>query len=135
MNSIPIYDYSCESCGNIHETVKGIDVTRIKCPACGKTAKRIISLAGVNTINEDAGWIKGVLEVVDKQGQEPETKEFLRNPTRSNYKAWMKARGLRHYEPGEENTRPEPVNQEDKRRRMKYVMDNYQKRNALEVRT
>uniref|UniRef100_A0A6H1ZSS9 Putative regulatory protein FmdB zinc ribbon domain-containing protein n=1 Tax=viral metagenome TaxID=1070528 RepID=A0A6H1ZSS9_9ZZZZ len=132
---MPIFDYQCKACGNIHETIRGVDISRITCPVCGKTARRIISINGPNTINDGAGWIKDVLEVVDKKGQEPETKEFLRNPTRSNYKAWMKARGLRHYEPGEENTRPEPVNKEDKRRRMKYVMENYQKRTAIEVRT
>ena len=132
---MPIYDYECQSCGNTHETVRGVDVSSITCPVCGKTARRIISLTGVNCINDDAGWIKGVLEVVDKKGKEPETKEFLKNPTRSNYKSWMKARGLRHYESGEENNRPEPVNKEDKRRRLKYVMENYQKRTALEVRT
>jgi len=131
---MPIFDYECKS-GHTTETVRGIDVSRITCPVCGKKARRIISLTGVNCINEDAGWVKQVLEVVDKKGREPETKEFLKNPTRSNYKAWMKARGLRHLEPGEENNRPEPVNKEDKRRRMKFIMENYRKRTALEVRT
>jgi len=134
---MPIYDYSCKACGNTHEAVRGVDVSRITCPVCGKQARRVISLSGTNknTMSEYSPEFRYAAQMADPKGIEPETKEFRKNPARSTMKAWMKARGLRHLEPGEENNRPEPVNKEDKRRRMKYVMDNYQKRTALEVRT
>lgn len=132
---MPVYDYICEKCGTTIETVRGIDVDEIKCHRCGGEAHRIISLRSHNTFNEDAGWIKDVLEVVDKKGKEPETKEFLRNPTRSNMKAWMKARGLRHMDQGEEKERPEIVNKVDRERRLKFMLDRHMKRTALEVRS
>ena len=84
-------------------------------------------------LDDDAKWIREVLEVVDKRGRELETKEFLHNPTRTNMKAWMKARGLRHMEPGEE--KPKPVDDSyDRARRLKFMAEQHAKRNALEVR-
>lgn len=76
-----------------------------ECSNCGNKAKRIISCSGQNCGNEDAEWIRSVLEVVDHSSNEKHTREFIKNPTRSNYKAWMKGEGLRHMEPGEEKVR------------------------------
>lgn len=106
----------------------------LQCESCHCKARRIISFGKVYTSNEDAAWIRSVLEVVDKKGKEPETKAFLKNPNRSNMKAWMKARGLRHMEPGEENVKmPDPI-EAGRERRLKYMWEQHQKRNRLEVR-
>lgn len=130
---MPVYDFECPRCG-IFETIADYDEVFLQCESCHGKARRIISFGKVNTANEDAPWIRSVLEVVDKQGKEPETKAFLRNPTRSNMKAWMKARGLRHMEPGEEKVKmPDPI-EAGRERRLKYMWEQHQKRNRLEVR-
>ena len=128
---MPVYDQECPQCG-VFEAIAGYEESLLPCPMCGKQSRRIIS--GSHRNNDDAPWIRTVLEVVDKHGKEPETKEFLRNPTRSNMKAWMKARGLRHMEPGEEKTVRYDDTQ-DRKRRAQYMMEQHRKRTALEVRS
>ena len=40
---MPTYEYACESCGNRYEKREGFDAKpRQKCPACGKTAQRVL---------------------------------------------------------------------------------------------
>ena len=34
--------------------------------------------------NQDADWIKSVVDVVDKDDKSPHVQEFIRNPTRDN---------------------------------------------------
>jgi hypothetical protein len=91
-----LYDYEC-SCGLIQERIEPPEKMKVRCP-CGKMAKRIISAAKVYTANEDAPWLKTVLEVVSKDDDAPHVVRFRENPTRSNYKAWMKGEGLRPLE-------------------------------------
>jgi len=98
---MPCYDYLCNSCKHISEEIQPIKVTEIECPNCGAVAHRIISVPGVNTFNDDASWIRSVVEVVDKDSKEPHVVEFRRNPTRANYKRWMKLEGLRPLENNE----------------------------------
>jgi putative FmdB family regulatory protein len=109
---MPIYDFECQdgSCGIIFEAIAGVD-EMVECPKCGFSCKRLISVPGVNCFNQDAAWIKSVTEVVDKDSPKPETREFLKNPTRDNYHAWMRAEGIRPFEQGE-RTRPEKPNME-----------------------
>ena len=90
-----IVDFECTKCGNISEELCDRGKKKSTCPECGKTAKRIISLGRVYTANEDAPWIKTVLEVVDRENKAPHVQAFVKNPTRSNYKAWMKGEGIR----------------------------------------
>ena len=92
----------CKSCDNEFEVIAGYDEEILPCEKCGKDAKRIISFNKVNTINDDAQWIKDCLEVVDKESINPVDVAFCKNPSRSNYKAWMKENNLRPMEPGEE---------------------------------
>lgn len=93
-----LYDFKCSSCGDITESIQAISTTEIECPTCGKEAHRIISCSGVNTQNEDAAWIRTVVDVVDKESKAPHVVEFRRNPTRTNYKRWMALEGLRPLE-------------------------------------
>lgn len=40
---MPTYEYRCESCRNQYEKREGFDApSRQKCPACGKTAQRVL---------------------------------------------------------------------------------------------
>jgi putative FmdB family regulatory protein len=95
---MPVYDFECQSCGNIDERIEPVDRTTVKCSVCGKRSKRIISAGGVFTANEDAPWIRSVLDVVDKDSKAPHVVAFRNNPTRQNYKAWMKGEGIRPLE-------------------------------------
>ena len=63
---------------------------------------------GPNLANESPDWIKSIREVVEKGSDKPHCQEFLKNPTRDNYKKWMKGEGLRHLEAGEKPGRPTP---------------------------
>jgi putative FmdB family regulatory protein len=114
---MPIYDFKCKH-EHYTEAIAGYDEKTIKCSRCGAEAHRIVSLTGVNCINEDAGWLKSVLEVVDKKSNRPWCKEFLKNPTRSNYKRWMRGEGIRPVEEGEWN-RPIYAERQEKEREAK----------------
>lgn len=94
---MPIFDFQC-SCGNIEERIEHYDVDTIKCSQCSGESKKIISVSGVFTANEDTPWLKTVLEVVSKDDNSPHVVNFRKNPTRSNYKAWMKGEGIRPLE-------------------------------------
>lgn len=100
---MPIYDYQCSKCGHTEERFESIGTTMVVCPRCKNLARRIVSTRSVNTANEDAPWIRSVIEVVDKDSKKPHVVEFLKNPTRTNYRRWMKGEGLRHLEPGEKD--------------------------------
>lgn len=125
---MPVFDFECKRCNHIHEAITPISKEEMPCPACGAPSKRIIS--GSYRKNDNAGWLKDVLPVVDKESHNPHTREFLKNPTRSNYRAWMKANNLRHFEPGEEKTRPPEPNHE---KIQKEMWNGLQKRRRIEV--
>lgn len=126
----PIFDYECRKCGTIPDEIRGYNEQFIKCPTCGRKAKRIIT--GTFRQNDDAAWIRTVVDVVDKKSKNPATREFIRNPTRANLKAHLKATGLRHVDPGEKfgNLNPEF----DVKAHTDRIMEARQKRNAIEVR-
>ena len=91
---MPIYDFECQ-CGRIFESIVPVNCTESECEECGMPAKRIISVAGQYCSNQDARWLKTVLEVVDKDSKKPADVEFRNNPTRENYKRWMKENKIR----------------------------------------
>ncbi len=86
---MPLYDYECK-CGTVTEAIAGVNEDTLPCRQCGKGAARIISASGQFTGNEDAPWIRSVLDVVDKKNPAQHVQEFVKNPTRSNYHRWMK---------------------------------------------
>jgi len=95
--SLKLWDFKCKACGKIFEDIVEAGELAVKC-RCGDEANRIFTPSGVFTANEDAAWIKTVLEVVDKDDKSIHTQRFIKNPTRSNYKEWMKGEGLRPLE-------------------------------------
>lgn len=127
---MPVYDYECQN-GHITEHIAGINETILPCPVCQGQATRIISVSGPNLNNDDAPWIKSVLEVVDKEGG-AHCQEFLRNPTRRNYRAWMQKEGIRPMEPGERPIKREPV---DLSRVHREVWERHRQRKAIELRS
>lgn len=101
---MPLYDYQCTECGEIQERYCGLINDRpesLNCPQCTGVSKRIISASGVNCSNDDASWVRTVVDVVNKKSNNPATQEFIKNPTRANLKNHLSANGLRHVEPGE----------------------------------
>lgn len=128
---MPLYDYCCYQCDHTWEVIEAKDNNHVlDCPKCGYGGRRIISIHGANCANEDADWIKSVTEVVPKDSNIPAEREFLRNPTRSNMKEWMKVRGLRHMESGEKPRRPTSL---DDHRITRQLMERHMERNRLEV--
>ena len=81
----------------------------VQCPSCQGIASKIISIPGSNLASESPPWIRSVLEVVEKNSGKRCCQEFLRNPTRDNYKKWMVGTGLRPLEAGEKPGRPDPT--------------------------
>jgi len=126
---MPLYDFLCSACEQVHEAITPMNQDKKKCPDCGSMAKKIIS--GSHREQDDSKWIRSILDVVDKESKDPHTREFLKRPTRENYKNWMKATGLRHFEPGEERQRP-PAPDLDKIN--KETWNRLQERRRIEVR-
>jgi hypothetical protein len=75
---------------------------------CQGIARKIISIPGPNLASESPDWIKSIREVVDKDGG-CHCQEFLKDPTRDNYKKWMVGENVRHLETGEKPGRPAPT--------------------------
>lgn len=130
--SLRLYDFEC-TCGRIFEELAPSNVYDMAC-TCGKTAKRIISASGVYMGNQDGAWLKTVLEVVDKDSRAPHVVEFRKNPTRENYKRWMKGEGLR---PADSNVRGAPPTLErrsiDTSHIRREVWDKHRQRRRIET--
>jgi len=128
-----VYDYECMLCGEITEHyVKSPTPNYFPCPVCKGHAKKIISMRMTEPI--DCSWLKSVTEVVNKSSKDPHCTEFLKSPTRQNYKNWMKGEGLRHVEDGEKSSYLTKPDRESKLKVMKHKMQlKYRERNALTV--
>ena len=123
-------DYECQECGNISEVfITGIAPKAGICPDCkGKTVK-IVSMSQTSPV--DPGWLNSTLSVVDKHNPEPHCTEFLKHPTRANYKNWMKGEGLRHLETGE---KPPKIDKKARRKRVnKHLLEKHMERNAVAI--
>lgn len=123
-----LVDFACPNCDLIFEQLVDSSIQFFNCPKCHMAARRIITKSN-NHPNEDAPWIRSVLEVVDKESNKPHIVEFLKHPNRTNYKKWMKGEGLRHLEPGEKPQKPKV----DEVKITEEVFKKYQKRSRLEV--
>lgn len=122
-----VHDYECRNCGNIFEYYIADsnnipDIT--PCPVCNNGAYLVFLKAG--TPITDAPWIRSVTEVVDKDPSKRHCQEFLKNPTRDNYKIWIRKEGFRHIEAGEKPGRPE-----QKSITTEMLMEHRQKKRAL----
>jgi len=106
---MPLYDFECKN-GHITESIQSSAVKVIPCPHCKGQARKIISWGGHYTGNKDAQWLKSVHEIIDKRPHtlrdKPMTREFLKNPTRRNHRAWMKERNIQPLERGDEHNNP-----------------------------
>ena len=127
---MPLYDQECTECGYEFEVFAGMEEDVHPCEICGAPSKRLITCGGIFVSNQDAGWLKSVVDVVDKDSDKPHCVEFRKNPTRANYHRWMKGEGLRPLEPGEKLIRPDPPNEE---KINKEVWEKHRKRMAIEI--
>lgn len=134
---MPIYDYECADCGRITEAFAGLDDTEMVC-VCGETARRIISVCGQYVGNQDASWIRSVLDVVDRESTKPHVRAFVQNPTRENYKRWMKGEGIRpvdHTEHGAPPVYRKPEPTVDTKKITRELFEKHRARKAIEVRS
>jgi len=53
---MPIYEYRCEECTHLEESIEDIDTKEIQCPICNSKAQRIISLSSFELKGD--GWYK-----------------------------------------------------------------------------
>ncbi|MHC4315257.1 MAG: FmdB family zinc ribbon protein [Planctomycetota bacterium] len=132
---MPIYDFECGSCGAITERYAKIEDEILACEQCASDAYRIISASGHYCGNQDAPWLKSVLEVVDRDPSKPHCVEFRKNPTRRNWKAWMKGEGIKpapdtHHGAPMVASRPEPP---DMSKASREVWEKHQKRMKIEI--
>lgn len=131
---MPLYDYQCDKCNHVREVITRIDdIYAEPCPKCATISMhRIISCSGVNCANQDADWLKSAAEITEKgQDAHPADVEFRKNPTRANYHAWMKARGIRPLDHGERFGRPDkPIDDATMTRKL---WERYQARHKVEV--
>lgn len=127
---MPIYDFQCDKCEFIEERILPIDECdwEWKC-SCGGVLRRIMTASGQYCGNQDAGWLKTVPEVINRDSTNPHAQEFMKNPTRQNYKSWMKSEGLRPLE-NNEPMKPPPV---DLTRVNREVWEKHQKRRRIEI--
>ena len=127
---MPIFAYECPKCGETEEqivttsTMEEIDREGGMPCDCGEKKIHIQAVGRQYCANEDADWIRSVIDVVDKDSDCPVTQRFIKEPTRANRKAWMKATGLRIRESGECDRR-EGINHE---KTMDFVMRRHHQR-------
>ena len=97
---LKLWDFQCKNCESVFEDIVEAGIFETECKTCGMIAERIFTPSGCFTANQDANWIRSVLEVVNKDDKSLHVQSFLKNPTRDNYKAWMKGEGIRPAEIG-----------------------------------
>ena len=126
----PAYDFHCDACDfDVEHVCKMADrPSTIGCPSCGGNMNQVPSLPAV--LGDEAAWLKSVTEVVNKDGG-PHCQRFLKDPSRSNYRAWMKGENLRPMEPGEQTWKKPP--KRDRRKVVNEVMKMRQQRKAITV--
>jgi putative FmdB family regulatory protein len=125
---MPLYDYECPVCGYRDERIESVGTTKVVCLRCKNLANRIISSRSVNVANEDAPWIRSVLEVVDKDSTKPHVVAFRENPTRTNYHLWMKGEGLRPLENGEKRRK-----EDNTEKAVEYLLKKRYERRAISI--
>ncbi len=103
---MPLYDFACRVCGRVFEAMAPMDRSEEVC-CCGGSAKRLLSVG--RGYRADADWLPSVTAVVDKTSCAPHVRAFLAEPSRVNYRRFLRGEGIRPQEPGEERARcPDP---------------------------
>ncbi|MHC1713532.1 MAG: zinc ribbon domain-containing protein [Solidesulfovibrio sp.] len=101
---MPLYDFECRECGRFFEALAAMDADDGRC-ACGAAARRLVSVG--SAYRDDADWLESVTAVVEKGSDKSHVRAFLADPSRTNYRRWMRGEGLRPMEAGE--PRPSPA--------------------------
>ncbi len=129
-----IADFECPS-GHITEHICHWKQKKVVCH-CGKKARRIVTPSRAYLGNQNAPWIKSVLEVVDKESQARHVQDFIKNPTRANYKAWMKGEGIKPLDHTEHGGPPvfHKPQEPDMSGMVKEMADKLRDRRRIEVR-
>jgi hypothetical protein len=131
--SLKIFDFECEHCQVINEMMVDSSESPI-CEKCGTPLTKVFITSGGHRLPEDTSWLPSVLEVVDKDSKAPHVTEFLRNPTRTNYRAWMKGEGIAPLERGERPHRPtEKEERETSDKRARILARNLQQRRSITI--
>lgn len=104
---MPLYDFECRVCGRTYEALAAMDRSEGLC-ACGGSARRLVGVGAA--YRADADWIESVTAVVEKDSPKPHVRAFLAEPSRANYRKWLRGEGLRPQDDGE--SRPAPVRDE-----------------------
>lgn len=127
---MPVYQYRCESCGYVFDDISTYALRKAEqpCPVCQGTARYVFSVGNVDLESERPGWLKSVTEVVDPDGGHVH-REFIKNPTRENYRSWLNVTGLRHKEEGEPRKPPKP----DTTRLRRLMVESHIKRHRIEI--
>jgi hypothetical protein len=93
--------------------------------------RRIITMSGEHTGNQDAPWVRTVDDIIEKDSKDPRDQKFLKSGmTRRDLKTWQKERNLRHMTPGEKPRRPPAPDME---KINKKLTENLIKRNRIEI--
>ena len=131
---MPIYDNECGKCGKVFEVIAGYEDEQRVCPECGGVSKRIIAAGGVNCANQDTSWLRSVVAITDPESTVPHVKEFRENPTRKNWRAWMKGEGIRPLENGENHVPYEKRTADDRGEiRTREMFERHRARTRLQV--
>jgi len=127
---MPVYQYRCDACAHVFDDIStyALRKAELPCPVCGQTARYTFAVGNVDLESERPNWLRSTVEVVDPDGG-PAHREFIANPTRENYRVWLKASGLRPKEAGEP-TRPEP---RDTSRLRQQMVENHIRRHRIEI--
>jgi putative FmdB family regulatory protein len=51
---MPVYEFECDSCGQVTEELVRMDTKSIKCPKCTQKARKIMSLCAFDL--KGGGW-------------------------------------------------------------------------------
>lgn len=133
---MPIYEFACPICGFTTEMFTTMGVEFAGCPNCQGEARKQFSFGQSAPYQEESPWIRTVTEVVSKDGEHAVDREFLKNPTRKNYQAWMKYHKLIpvENEHGGPPTRKVPDRSGERKRIADFCFQRHQERQRIEVR-
>ncbi|MYL84872.1 zinc ribbon domain-containing protein [Desulfovibrio aerotolerans] len=99
---MPLYDFTCRVCGRTFEAMAAMDGGEEIC-VCGGSARRLVSVG--RGYRADGDWLASVAAVAEKDSDKPHVRAFLAEPSRANYRRWIRGEGIRPLEDGESRRR------------------------------